>query len=58
MYAYKVPSNEQAALRLENHAFESALGPVSPSLAHLTEPPQSTMGAGEPDYAASVNRVL
>ena len=27
----------EAALRLENHAFESALGPVSPSLAHLTE---------------------
>lgn len=28
----------EAALRLENHAFESALGPVSPSLVHLTEP--------------------
>ena len=27
----------EAALRLENHAFESALGPVSPSLVHLTE---------------------
>lgn len=28
----------EAALRLESHAFESALGPVSPSLVHLTEP--------------------
>jgi len=27
----------EAALRLESHAFESALGPVSPSLVHLTE---------------------
>ena len=31
----------EAALRLENHAFESALGPVSPSLVHLTEPATS-----------------
>lgn len=27
----------EAALRLECHAFDSALGPVSPSLVHLTE---------------------
>jgi hypothetical protein len=33
----------EAALRLESHAFESALGPVSPSLVHLTEGPSSSV---------------
>ena len=36
----------EAALRLESHAFESALGPVSPSLVHLNE---------KPGYADSVS---
>ena len=45
----------EAALRLESHAFESALGPVSPSLVHLTEPEgASTLESQRPGYADSV----
>lgn len=36
----------EAALRLESHAFESALGPVSPSLVHLTETEAPQYGGG------------
>lgn len=46
----------EAALRLESHAFESALGPISPSLVHLTEPEgTSILGSQNQGYANSVN---
>jgi hypothetical protein len=45
----------EAALRLESHAFESALGPVSPSLVHLTEGSPSLLESqkGDEGYANS-----
>lgn len=45
----------EAALRLESHAFESALGPVSPSLVHLTETNQGGILVGSPT-SSSPNR--
>lgn len=49
----------EAALRLESHAFESALGPVSPSLVHLTEPENaSILESQKPGYADSVSHLF